>query len=75
MNLSNLIRMIYEELLHFMPLFRMVWIGSISLGVAMLVISLALKRNPERKKSPWIVGTVAMLMIISAGTQLIVSLL
>lgn len=74
MDLTNLIGRIYEVLIQFMPLFRMVWIGTIVLGVAMLIIALILKKNPKRKKSPWIVGGVGLLMLISSGTQLLVSL-
>lgn len=74
MDLTNLIGTIYEGLIQFMPLFRMIWIGTIVLGVAMLIIALILKKNPERKKSPWIVGGIGLLMFISSGTQLLVSL-
>lgn len=74
MDLTNLIRTIYKGLIQFMPLFRMVWIGTIVLGVAMLIIALILKKNPKRKKSPWIVGGVGLLILISSGTQMLVSL-
>lgn len=74
MDLTNLIEAIYEGFIQLMPLFRMVWIGTIVLGVAMLIIALILKKNPERKKSPWIVGGIGLLMLISSGTQLLVSL-
>lgn len=74
MDLTNLIGTIYEGLIQFMPLFRMVWIGTIILGIAMLIIALKLKKNPERKKSPWIVGGIGLLMLISSGTQWLVSL-
>lgn len=74
MDLTNLISTIYKGLIQFMPLFRMVWIGTIVLGVAMLIIALILKKNPKRKKSPWIVGGVGLLILISSGTQMLVSL-
>lgn len=74
MNLSNLVSTIYKEVLQLIPLFRMVWIGIIVLGVTMLLIAWVLKKNPERKKSPWIIGVTGLLMVISSGTQLIVSL-
>lgn len=74
MDLTNLISTIYKGLIQFMPLFRMVWIGTIVLGVAMLIIALILKKNPKRKKSPWIVGGVGLLILISSGIQMIVSL-
>lgn len=74
MDLTNLISTIYEGLTQLMPLFRMVWIGTIVLGATILIVALILKRNPERKKSPWIVGGIGSLMLISSGTQLLVSL-
>lgn len=74
MDLTNLIGIIYGSLMRFMPLFRMVWIGTIGLGAAMLIIALLLKSNHERKKSPWIVGGIGLLMVISSGTQLLVSI-
>lgn len=74
MILSNLISSIYEKLLQFMPMFRIVWIGTIVLGITMLIIALVLKKNPERAKLPWIVGIIGLLMVISSGNQLIASL-
>lgn len=66
---------IYKILLQFVPLFRVVWIISLIVGIVLLVVAFGLKRNPIRKKSPWIVGGIGMLMFISSGTQLITSLL
>lgn len=74
MNLLRLIESIYVELLRFVPWFRGIWIGSIVLGGIMLIIAWMLKKNPLRKKSPWIVGISGLLLIISSSTQLIVSL-
>lgn len=74
MNISNVIDTIYEGFLKLMPLFFKVWIGTMVLGIIMLIIALILKKNPERKKSPWIVGIIGLLMIVNSGTQLIVSL-
>lgn len=74
MNLLRLIESIYVELLRFVPWFRGIWIGSIVLGGIMLMIAWMLKKNPLRKKSPWIVGISGLLLIISSSTQLIVSL-
>lgn len=74
MDNSQIIATIYEELLRFVPLFRMVWAATVVLGIAMLMIALVLKKNPVRKKSPWILGGIGLLMIISSGTQLIMSL-
>lgn len=75
MDLAAFIDMIYERILQFMPIFRMVWSGSLVLGAVMLIIAIVLKKNPTRRRSPWIVGGIALLMVISSGTQLIASLL
>lgn len=74
MDLAAFIDMIYERILQFMPIFRIVWSGSLVLGAVMLIIAIVLKKNPTRR-SPWIVGGIALLMTISSGTQLIASLL
>lgn len=73
MNFTGLIATIYEGLLLLVPLFRVAWAVTVVLGLAMLIIALALKKNPERKKSPWIVGGIGLLMALSSGTQLITS--
>lgn len=75
MDLSEMIGMIYEGILQSLPLFRVVWIATAILGIAMLMIAFYLRKDPARKRSPWIVGGIALLMTISSGTQLIVSLL
>lgn len=74
MDISKIITEIYEGLLKFVPLFRVVWVTAVVLGIAMLMIALILKKNPARKKSPWVVGGIGLLMTISSGTQLIMSL-
>ena len=74
MNFAELMDMIYNGIMKFMPLFRIAWIGIVVLGIAMLAVAFVLKKNPARKKSPWIVGGIALLMVISSGTQLIASL-
>lgn len=73
MNFTGSIATIYEGLLQFVPLFRVVWAVTVGLGLVMLVIALVLKKNPERKKSPWIVGGIGLLMMLSSGAQLITS--
>lgn len=73
MDISQTIATIYEGLLRFVPLFRVVWATMVVLGVAMLIIAFVLKKNPVRKKSPWIVGGIGLLMVISSGTQLMMS--
>ncbi|WP_373125095.1 hypothetical protein [Blautia producta] len=75
MSLAELIDLIYKWVLQFMPLFRIAWSGIVVLGIAMLIIAVILKKNPTRKKSPWIIGGIALLMVISSGTQLVASFL
>lgn len=73
MNISQIITVIYEGLLKFIPLFRMIWVTTVVIGIAMLVIAYMLNKNPLRKKSTWIVGIIGLLLTISSGTQLIMS--
>lgn len=73
MDISQTITTIYEGLLQFVPVFRVGWAAAVVLGITMLIIALVLKKNPARKKSPWIVGGIGLLMVISSGTQLIMS--
>lgn len=73
MNISQIITAIYEGFLMFIPLFRMIWVTTVVIGIAMLVIAYMLNKNPLRKKSTWIVGVVGLLLTISSGTQLIMS--
>lgn len=73
MDISQIIATIYEELLQFVPLFRVIWVATMVLGITLVIIALVLKKNPVRKKSPWIVGGIGLLMVISLGTQLIKS--
>lgn len=70
---SQIIATIYKELLQFVPLFRVVWAATVVLGITMLMIAFVLKKDPVKKKSPWIIGGIGCLMIISSGTQLIMS--
>ena len=71
MNFNNFLN-ISEQL---MPFFRILWVASLSIGFALIFIALILKRNPQRKKSPWIAGSIGLLTIISSGTQLLISLI
>lgn len=75
MNFTELMDMIYKGVLSLIPLFRIAWLVIVVIGITMLIAAFVLKKNPERKKSPWIVGGIALLMVISSGTQLIASLL
>jgi len=74
MNLEKAIGVIQDLITEFIPLFRAAWTSTVLIGVAMVVLALLLRKNPVRKKSPWIVGSIGVLMIISSGTQLIFSL-
>jgi len=54
-----------------MPIFRVLWVSSLSIGVALLFIAFLLKRNSTRKSSPWVFGIIGLLTIVSASTQLL----
>lgn len=73
--LFNPIYIIFQKLVQLVPFFRYIWASTIVLGVTMLVIALLLKRNPTLKKSPWIVGIIGLVVIVSSGSQLIFSFL
>lgn len=73
MSITQLINMIYQGLLQFVPLFRVIWVVSVLLGIALLILAVVLKKNPIRKKSPWITGGFGLVLVISSGTQLIMS--
>lgn len=73
MDISKIITTIYEESLQLVPLFRMIWGATVIFGMAMLIIAFLLKKDPFKKNSPWIVGGIGLLLVISSGTQLIVS--
>jgi cytochrome c oxidase assembly factor CtaG len=75
MAFGDLIGTIYDFLLQFMPVFRVFWVVSILVGAVLVVSAAILKKNPERKKAPWILGVVAILMIASSGAQLLSSLI
>lgn len=75
MNVTEMTEMIYGGVLRFLPLLRIAWGSMIGMGVVMIIIALVLKKNPDRRKSPWIVGGIGLLMVISSGTQLISSLI
>lgn len=75
MKISKLFSMIYKEVLQFVPLFQVVWAGTVIFGFVMLIVSFVLKKNSVRKKSFWIVGGIGALLVASSGTQLIASLL
>jgi len=58
-----------------MPFFRAGWITTILIGIIMLGIAFFLKQDPERKVSPWVVGGIGLVMLISSSMQLIFSFL
>lgn len=74
MDISQIVTTIYDVLLQFVPLFRVIWVVTVVFGITMFITALVLKKNPDRKKSPWIVGGIGLLLVISSGTQLIMSL-
>lgn len=75
MNVTEMTEMIYGGVLRFLPLLRIAWGSMVGMGAVMIIIALVLKKNPDRRKSPWIVGGIGLLMVISSGTQLISSLI
>lgn len=75
MAFGDLIGTIYDYLLQFMPLFRVVWAATVVLGIVLVVLAVILKKNPEHKKAPWIIGGIGIVMIASSGTQLLSSLI
>ena len=68
---NELVRLISWWIYELMSIFMVAWVTTILLGVALVVLAFVLKRNPERKKSPWIVGGIGLSMIISSGVQLV----
>jgi hypothetical protein len=71
MDSKDLAGTIRDLIAQFMPLFKAFWIGTVFIGVAMVITALVLKKNPERKKAPWIVGSIGATMVISSCTQLL----
>lgn len=74
MDISKLIETVNQWLARLVPLFRVVWACTVVLGIVMFITAYILKKDPSRKKSPWIVGGIGLLMVISSGTQLTASL-
>lgn len=74
MNIPKIINAIYEGLLRFIPVFRVVWVTTVMFGLAMLIIALVLKKRLSGKKTPWVVGGIGLTLVISSGTQLVMSL-
>lgn len=74
MDISKLINMVNQWFSRLVPLFRAAWVCTVILGIAMFITAFILKKDPSRKKSPWIVGGIGLLMAVSSGTQLAASL-
>ncbi|MCL2575751.1 MAG: hypothetical protein FWE33_04890 [Defluviitaleaceae bacterium] len=70
MILSNL----SEIITTLIPFFRAAWIVTILIGAGLLILAFILRKNPARKISPWVAGGFGVLMIISSGVQLVLSL-
>ena len=66
---GSLQQMMYE----LMPVLRALWIAEIVLGAILIAAALVLKRNPERKKTPIVLGVIGGVMMLSAIAQLITS--
>lgn len=66
---------IFDWIDRLMPMFRVAWVSSISIGVVLVLVALLLQRNPSRKTSPWVLGTIGAVMVMSSGWQLVASLI
>ena len=75
MEMGQTIETIYQQLTQFIPMFRIIWAGTIVLGIALCIIAFILKKKKTRKMMPWIVGAIGIVMICSSGGQLIACLL
>lgn len=75
MDSKGIIGTLYDYLVQFVPLFRVFWIITVLIGAALVVTAIILKKSPERKKAPWIVGSIGIVMMISSSVQLLTSLI
>lgn len=57
-----------------MPLLRAGWAASFLLGLALLAWGWAWSRDPARRRSPWVLGGIGALIVLSSGSQLVWSL-
>jgi uncharacterized membrane protein HdeD (DUF308 family) len=69
-NISNIIHNLFASSIRFL---RVGWTISVIIGIGLIVLAIILKKNPERNISPWIVGTLGVLAVVSSGTQLVYS--
>lgn len=72
--MGEFIGRIIDEVWQLMPLFRVMWLVTISMGTLMVIVAILLKRDSSRKKSPIVFLCVGILMIVSSGIQLLASL-
>ena len=68
--IGNIIRTFFIQS---MPFLRAGWAIGIFIGIGLIVLAFILKKNPERRKSPYIIGFFGMLALISSGVQLVFS--
>jgi transcriptional regulator with XRE-family HTH domain len=69
-NIPIIIRGWLIQSIHFL---RIGWSISAIIGIGLIVLAVILKKNPERKISPWIVGILGVLAVVSSCTQLVYS--
>jgi hypothetical protein len=69
-NISNIIHNLFTNSIHFL---RVGWTISAIIGIGLIVLAVILKKNLKRKISPWIVGILGVLAVISSCTQLVYS--
>ena len=65
---------ISELIARLMPFFRASWIITILIGAWLILLSIFLRKKPNHKVSPWVISSFGVLMMISSGVQLTLSL-
>ena len=75
MAIGEIIRSLYQALLELVPVFRIVWGGTIAVGIVLLCIAYSAKTGSDRKTLSIVLGIIGGSLTVSAATQLIISLL
>jgi hypothetical protein len=73
MGSESIVSVIRYYFIQSIPFLRAGWTMGIFIGIGLIVLAFILKRNPERKKSPSVLGILGMLAFISSGVQLVYS--
>lgn len=64
---------IVNGLFNYVYIFRIGWVITVLLGLAMLMAALLSSRKKDKTKFHWILGSVGVVMVICSGTQLLFS--